>query len=307
MLATSGKQGDEFFVEKDGIFFSRKGVLHRDGEFDQRGFDILLNMQREHFWYAGRHKFILQELLKISGRERISGNAIKAIDLGGGCGGWVDFLHKSPAVTFEELALGDSSRVALSLSRGIVAPSVRLYETDLLDLPWNGRWDLIFLLDVIEHIPNDLEVMRQCNKALASNGMIVVTAPALKAFWSYNDVISSHCRRYSRNDFKLLADHTGLELVDVRYFMFFLSPLFWLSRLFSPNIGDMTDEAVQKLIEKSHRIPSPPLNAFLKSIFSLEAFTGINFDFPWGTSIVGVFRKKQLHCNCQIDYVLQDA
>lgn len=282
----------EYFFEKEGIFFSRRGVVHRDEEFDQRGFEILLKMQREHFWYAGRHKFILQELLKVSAKQGGSGSALKAIDLGGGCGGWVDFLYQSSSAMFTELALGDSSRVALSMSRKIVAPSVRLYETDLRDLPWTDRWDLVFLLDVIEHIPDDIGVLRQCRKVLTSEGIVVVTAPALNAFWSYNDIISNHCRRYSRKDFRLLADQVGLDLVDVRYFMFFLSPLLYLSRMFPPNIENMTDEALQNLIEKSHRIPSSPLNAFLASIFLLESFTGINFNFPWGTSIVGVFRKK---------------
>lgn len=282
----------QHFVKTNGIFVNRSEVIHRVEEFDPNGFNILFKMQREHFWYAGRHHFILHEFKKIRSLQ-YCGNAIKAIDLGGGCGGWIDYLLHTPNVLIEELALGDSSRLALTLAKDVVGNGVNLFEVDLLDLPWQERWDIIFLLDVIEHIPDESEVLRQCMKALRSNGIVIVTAPALKFFWSYNDEVAKHLRRYCIADFEKLADETGFELIDSRYFMFFLSPLLWISRLFAPNIRKMTQEQIQRIDKKSHRIPCRPINKVFKCIFSLESLLSVkNIRVPWGTSVLGVFLKR---------------
>ena len=48
----------ELFSEKEGIFVPREGIDHRDEDYDQRSFDVLVKMQHKHFWYQGRHRFL---------------------------------------------------------------------------------------------------------------------------------------------------------------------------------------------------------------------------------------------------------
>ena len=45
-----------------GIFKSAIPVTHRDHEYGEAGFKILLSMQERHFWYRGRHRFLLKAL-----------------------------------------------------------------------------------------------------------------------------------------------------------------------------------------------------------------------------------------------------
>jgi SAM-dependent methyltransferase len=215
------------------------------------------------------------------------------VDLGGGCGGWIRYLKDHGPGLFAELALADSSIPALTLAANVVGSAVKRYQVDLLSLPWRGRWDVAFLLDVLEHIPDDVEVLRQIRTALRPGGLLLVTTPALDFFRTYNDDLIHHVHRYSRKDFSKLATSSGLELCFARYFMFFLSPLLLLSRIRSPDLRRMTEEQIREHLMRSHRVPSWPVNQALRFVFSLETPLGVWLPFPWGTSILAVLRKER--------------
>ena len=129
------------------------------------------------------------------------------------------------------------------MAGSVVGEDIARYQTDLLRLGWRDRWDTAFLLDVLEHIPEDTEVLLQIRQALKPGGLLFVTTPALKFFWSYNDEIVHHVRRYAKRDFTRLAEATGMRLLRASYFMFFLSPLLWLSRLKRPDLANMEKNA----------------------------------------------------------------
>ena len=200
------------------------------------------------------------------------------------------YLADHRADCFQTLALADSSDTALTLAQNTLPDSAKRFQIDLTNLGWENLWDCAFLLDVIEHLPDDTEAVRQAARALKPGGYLFITTPALKQFWSYNDELTSHLRRYNRNDYRDLATRTGLELCDARHFMFFLSPLYLLSCL-NPGIAKMSDEERKALMVKQHAIPAVPINTMLSAIFSAETPVGLWMRFPWGTSILGVFRK----------------
>jgi SAM-dependent methyltransferase len=201
-------------------------------------------------------------------------------------------LAQHSANRFDELALADSSRRALALAADVIGPGAKRYQVDVRRLQWSRRWNVAFLLDVLEHIPDDVEVLRQIRESLRPEGLLFVTAPALNVFWSYNDTIACHIRRYSRADFQRLALETGFELVLSRYFMFFLSPLLLLSRWKSPNLGRMSAKQIREHARRTHRVPWSPVNLGLSLIFAAETPLGNWLSFPWGTSVLAVLRRR---------------
>jgi SAM-dependent methyltransferase len=283
--------GDERFEELEGILVPRNGsVRHQSEDYDSRHFQMLLRMQEKHFWYRGRHRFVRAAVEKSLRRAGIAPGGLAAIDIGGGCGGWVNFLaDKGPA--FRELALADSSFDALRLARPLVPTSTWCYHVSLYDLPWVDRWDVVFLLDVLEHLRDDAGAMRQVARALKPGGLVVVTVPALNAFWSYNDDVAGHRRRYRCADLEQLGRHAALEIVDARYFMFLLSPMLWASRRVGARRTANTGEDLQRIVEEAHRIPSRPLNDLLAAVFGSETPAGLHLRFPWGTSALAIFRR----------------
>jgi len=274
-----------------GIWSPRVPVRHCADQYDPALFRVLLRMQPRHFWYRGRHRFVLHALKRELRSSHFRGRRLRAIDLGGGCGGWISYLaRKSPAM-FAELALADSSLECLQMARDVASQAVRLYHADLRRLDWKERWDVAFLLDVVEHLPDHLEVLGQVRQILRPGGLALVTAPALNVFWSHNDELVGHVRRYSRRDLRALADNCTMELRWSRYFMFLLSPLVLLHRLRNVDSATLSDSDRVALIERTHRTPPPWLNATLASVFSLETPLGFWLPFPWGTSVLGVFQK----------------
>ncbi len=275
-----------YTANEDGILVPGERVSHRSEEYPEVGFDMLRRMQRDHFWYRGRHKFIFSHLKRLAFPERA-----RAIDLGGGCGGWIQFLQSQSAHPFSELAMGDSSTIALCEARRALGKSVPLYQIDLLKLDWRDEWDAVFLLDVLEHIPDDEAVLLQVADALKPGGKLIVTTPALDFFWSYNDEFAKHVRRYDRQRFRYLASRSNLSLLDARYFMFLLSPLYLIAR--RQNVARLSLAERSSLIQKQHAIPCWPINAALAGIFGAESTLDKFVRFPWGTSIMAVYEKRR--------------
>ena len=50
---------DLFVNTEQGVLMPKVPVGHRDDEYDPSGFDTLQEMQSRHFWYTGRHRFLL--------------------------------------------------------------------------------------------------------------------------------------------------------------------------------------------------------------------------------------------------------
>jgi SAM-dependent methyltransferase len=276
-----------YTLSADSIYQPFIPVQHRSDEYDEAGFKTLLAMQERHFWYRGRHRFLLAAV------DRFLPNTLArngVIDLGGGVGGWLRYLTQNRRAGLGQLALADSSLEALKLAETVLPPEVQRYQVDLMQLHMREQWDVAFLLDVIEHLPDDLQTLRQACDALKPGGYLFVTTPAFSQLWSYNDDMAHHLRRYRHADFVRLAKESGLTLRDSRYFMFFLSPAYWLSRI-KPSFASMSLAQKNELISKQHQVPVPLINGMLSSIFAAETPLGHHVRFPWGTSILAVLQK----------------
>jgi SAM-dependent methyltransferase len=288
---TTNGQDEELFRNSDGIFVPLVPVRHADDAYDQHGLEILRSMQRDHFWYRHRRAFLLCAL-KQELRRRSTAN-LSAVDLGGGCGGWVEYLCHGSPVRFGELALADSSLAALRAAGPLVLSSVKRFQVDATRLEWRERWDIVFMLDVLEHLSDQAGVMRCVSRAVRRGGSLFVTAPAFPGLWSYNDELALHRRRYCRGDFRQLAADSGMQLVKTRYFMFLLTPFAWLRRWRRCDIANMTAEQKLSLARRTHRTPPTVLNRTLTCLLSSEIPLGVRFPLlPWGSSVLAVFRKR---------------
>ena len=287
--APAGETVDPYHLdESTGIFEPRSPIAHRDEEYPSQGFESMLRMQSRHFWYRGRHRFI-----RFVTTEIVSACAgrLEAVDLGGGCGAWLKYLDATSPQLFGSLALADSSRLGLQLAAPLLPRGVPRYHVDLLNLQWHERWDVAFLLDVLEHVPDDERALRQIRAALRPGGHLVMTMPALERFRTRVDDMSRHVRRYSRRDLARRAAAAGFEVVVSRYFMFFLSPLLLLTRLGAPDPSTLTPAEIRDYLNRSDRVPPAAANALLAAIFAMETPLGVWLPFPWGTSVLAVFRR----------------
>jgi len=122
---------------------SKKKIIHRENEYSEQGFSILVKMQERHFWYRGRHRFLMEAVSRYLPK---SGQSFSAIDLGGGVGGWVRYLAQHRPEGFVPLGLADSSMAALTLAASVLPPNVQSYQIESRHFPPLGEAKLIFLL-----------------------------------------------------------------------------------------------------------------------------------------------------------------
>jgi len=91
------------------------------------------------------------------------------------------------------------------------------------------HYDLILMLDVIEHIENDEDfVFEIVNKYMATGGCALVTAPAFQSLYGSHDRFLKHYRRYSRKQFLGVLEANNLECILSGYLFVFLLPIRFL-------------------------------------------------------------------------------
>jgi len=96
---------------------------------------------------------------------------------------------------------------------------------------YRERYDIIFLLDVIEHIKDDYSFIQDILFHLKPGGYIIINVPALQQFYSHYDLMVSHQRRYSKKELINLFKKSHLNVKDTRYWAVCLVPLLFLRKL----------------------------------------------------------------------------
>lgn len=82
------------------------------------------------------------------------------------------------------------------------------------------KFDLIYSINVLEHIDDDSSAVRQLAELLGKNGAMKIFVPARQELYSNMDRTVGHIRRYSMDSIKRLVTDNGLQVVSCRYFDF---------------------------------------------------------------------------------------
>ena len=77
--------------------------------------------------------------------------------------------------------------------------------------------DLIFSSNVLEHIEDDLSILKELKKKLSPEGKIFLYLPAKMILWSKMDDVVGHYRRYEINDLKKKCEIAGLKIQSLHY------------------------------------------------------------------------------------------
>ena len=98
---------------------------------------------------------------------------------------------------------------------------------DLLDPDFESKYagykekfDSVFLLNVIEHIEDDLLAVKNCNHLLKHDGHLILLAPAYSWLYSSFDKQLGHYRRYSLTALKELLKKGKFSILSGSYFNF---------------------------------------------------------------------------------------
>lgn len=237
-----------------------------------------------HWWFATRTRAILAYLDRYVG----PGGDRRVLDVGCGAANMTHHLrHYGPVVGVDS----NPKPLEIARQRGLDA---RQGAADAL--PFGaGEFDLVALLDTVEHVPAEAQVFEECGRVLTAGGKLLVTVPAFMFLWSRNDVINLHQRRYTAPELRARLEQHGFRVLRISYNNFFVFPLaaalILLRRgraepqLASPHFSDT--DAYQVEMEPA----SPLLNAFLTAVGKLEVALLRRINLPFGTSIIAIAEK----------------
>ena len=139
----------------------------------------------------------------------------QVLEVGAGHGDFTGRLAKSGR---KVLAIDLSKRCVERLQEeyGSV-PDVEVLHSDLEGLPEEGRFDSVLLVNVLEHIDDDLGALIEIRRRLKPGGRVILFVPAFDGLYSDFDRLVGHRRRYRRSHLVTLVDRAGFDLVDARY------------------------------------------------------------------------------------------
>jgi len=140
------------------------------------------------------------------------------------------------------------------------------------------------VLDVVEHIDDDVGALKAMARVLKPGGKILITVPAHQWMWSAHDVVNHHKRRYSKGTLLAALEKAGLKWRKLRWFNSLLFPVAVAARF------------AGKLMGKDDSDDSPPpavLNKAFEAIFGLERHLLGRLPMPPGLSIIVLAEPKR--------------
>jgi SAM-dependent methyltransferase len=240
---------------------------------DAAVFERMAELDASHWWFVGRRR-ILEQLIR---REVRPPPGARILELGCGTGHNLDMLGRFGTV--EATELNDSARELASTRLGRPVARAALPDLSMFD---DERFDLVALLDVLEHVADDRAALQSIQSKLKPGGKLLVTVPGNPWMWSAHDVSHHHHRRYRRRELESVARGAGLTIDFLSPFNSLLFPPIAAARLVGRLTGrESADDAM----------PPAPVNRLLRAIFGLEAGLIGRVPFPFGVSLAAVLRR----------------
>ena len=239
-------------------------------------YQICSKYESEHWWFVAR-RAIVQKALNFYFKNPDNVNS-KILEVGAGSGGNLEMLSAYGNVFALEM---DEKSCQLAQNRNIGEVKQGKLPNQF---PFDKTFDLICMLDVLEHIENDLETLCIIKKKLNTTGKLVITVPAYQWLWSQHDVVAQHYRRYNRKSLTQLITQSGLTLKYITYFNTWLFPAIASVRLVNNVLGIKEGSDLS--------LPTKGINNSLKTIFASERFFLPKITFPFGVSLMAVLENK---------------
>jgi SAM-dependent methyltransferase len=244
-------------------------------------YERMYRLEDTYWWFVGRHRLVEGLIAARYGRPRTQPqpHSLSILDVGCGTGAMSARLLKWGNVVsadFSPLALEFSRRRGLN----------HLLGADAMRLPLaSHRFDLITVMDVLEHLPDDQAALCEFFRVLKPGGRVIATVPAYQHLWSEHDVALMHHRRYTRTQVGERFRSAGFQVEKLSHTMTTLYPIVSLQRrLNARKPPHDPPHAAMPLFPA-------PVNSLLTGLFALENAVARNVNLPFGVTIMCVAVK----------------
>lgn len=172
-------------------------------DYQYTGTDNLEVMEGAVNYNAYQRDFILANM------DAVGPGPHTVLDLGAGIGTYSDMVREARPDTVIECVEPTPAQAMILRKKGYkVYASIE--ET-------TKSYDVVFSLNVLEHLEADAALLRQAGQGIRVGGRVVIYVPALMMLWTQLDVHAEHFRRYRRKDMFRLANEAELRIRGARY------------------------------------------------------------------------------------------
>ena len=202
------------------------------------------------------------------------------LDVGCGTGDFLDLARVAGMQTFGL----ELNSIAAAKAR---AKGHEIFDRLLPDMPKDacpGGFDLITLFQVLEHVPNPVDLLKQASTRLKAGGYISIAVPSKSGLcrfmpWDPAQWPPHHISHWGLQDFRTLASRTNLRLIG--------------------SGGDLLIGSSARQLHLHHRLAFAigkrrhnQIGAWLDILSWIYRKTGMKFIAPrWGSSIYAYLQK----------------
>lgn len=109
---------------------------------------------------------------------------------------------------------------------------------DMTNAPFkDNSFDLVYALNVLEHIEDDEKTIGECYRILKKGGYCLFVVPRGQHLYDYFDEMLYHKRRYKLNELKDKAEAVGFKSIKRFHFAWLVYPVFWLKKRINQIVG----------------------------------------------------------------------
>lgn len=250
-------------------------------------------LETEYWWFVGRRE-IIAGLLRDAPKSS-SDSDLQLLDIGCGTGANLPMLRNAVGKDGHVTAM-DFSPLALEFARTHPESNgVSLLQGDALHLPFeNESFHLLTMLDVLEHLSDDVRALSEVRRVLKPGGALVFSVPAYQHLWSAHDEALHHFRRYEYRDLRKLLRESGFEVYRLSFAMSIMPPIAWLWRKVILPFQPKRPKHARRHSEGAHLPQLPRVgNQLLVEYLKWEGRIIRRHRLNFGTSLVGIAVKRE--------------
>lgn len=236
-------------------------------------------LEENHWWFRGRRD-IVRSLVVGAASDR----NCRILEMGCSGGPLIQGLQTDGFTNITGIDISPDA-IELCKKRGLL--DVHVMDAQKLSFA-DGQFDVITASDVLEHLSNPSEALREWSRILKPGGVLILFVPAFQFLWSHHDEVNKHFCRYRRGDVVRRLRSAGFKVERSSYWnlaLFFPVAAVRFFRRCLPKKNEMDGKGdifgVPKLLNNALTW----LLQFENSCLRLGVF------FPVGVSVMAIGRK----------------
>jgi SAM-dependent methyltransferase len=208
-----------------------------------------------HWYYQSK----ILPLISYTRKLLTNGVPLTIVDVGSGSGFFAISLEKEFRDKIKKVYLVDINYTVEEIA---ATKNDKIQKT--LRIPNEIENGLVILMDVLEHLEDDLKMLQDIKAASkGNNNHFFITVPAFYSLWSGHDVYLGHYRRYKIDTLNKVLNEAKYNIENTYYLYGSLFPMVWTVR-------KMQNMLKQKEATSNMKPFSPLLNKVLLGITSID-------------------------------------